>query len=161
MKNNITIAGLITTASLFALIGVALADNKMMDDSLHGSMMPSSVMMMHPPRPMVLTVSNSGHGLLRGVVTSVATSSISVASWGGIWTVTMAANTTIVPSNGLSGIAVGDYVGVSGGVSGDSPMINAEYLRDWTAKSNSTMHNDSMMHSPNMTGTSSDSMTHH
>ena len=135
-------AGLMVLA--LAVTGVAFAADSMMHSSDTMMPKPSSLMMMHPPKPMVLMISSNGKGLLRGVVKSMGVSSITVATWGGIWTVNMNDNTTIAPSDNISAIAVGDFVGVSGMVSEDSPTITAERVRDWTAKS-AMMHNDKMM----------------
>ncbi len=153
-----TLGGIGLLIAAFAVVSVVFAQDAMQgkDAMMHkDTTMPSSMMMMHPPKPMVLTVSASGHGLLRGVVKSVTTSSISVAAWGGIWTVNITNNTIVTPSSGLSAIAAGDFVGVSGSVSEDSPTINADYVRDWSAKA-------AMMKSDHMMGaTTSDSMMHH
>ena len=140
MKHKLIAAGSFILALSF--IVPVLAQTTTGTVTMHGSdgtMMPSSVMMMHPPKPMVLTVSTSGHGLLRGVVESVGTSSLTVAAWGGTWTVTVPVGTIVSPSSDLSKVAVGDFVGATGMVSENAPILVADYVRDWTMK-------DAMMH---------------
>ena len=128
---------------VFAVAGIVLAQNSM----------PSSLMMMHPPKPMILTVGANGHGILRGVVESVATSSLTVAAWGGTWTVNIGSNAMMTPANGLGAIVAGDFVGVSGMVSEDGPIITADHVRDWSTK-------HTMMKDEHMMSTSTNSTAH-
>ena len=148
--------------SLLLFAGIAFAADKAMtgDAMMHkDSMVPSSMMMMHPPAPMILSVTNDGMGRLRGVVASVNATSLTIAAWGGIWTINTDTNTNMLPSGSmLSDIKVGDYVGVIGKVSEDAPTITATIVRDWTAKS--AMMHDTMMKKDKMMATSSDSMMH-
>lgn len=144
MNIKYKILGGVGLVGIFVAAGIALAEN---------SAMPSSKMMMHPPKPMILTVGANGHGLLRGVVESVGTSSLTVAAWGGTWTVNIGNNAMVTPSNGLGAIAVGDFVGVSGMVSEDGPVITADHVRDWSTK-------HMMMKNEHMMGTSTNSGTH-
>jgi hypothetical protein len=115
--------------------------------------------MMHPPAPMILNVNPSGKGTIRGVVASVSATSITVAGWGGIWTIQTNANTNILPSGvSLSGIKVGDYVGAMGTVSENGPTMTATSLRDRTMKSATMNGSDKIKkHGDAMTNTS---MTH-
>ncbi|MDE1925340.1 MAG: hypothetical protein KGH79_04160 [Patescibacteria group bacterium] len=153
--NKKLIAGIISVTALVSFAGVALAAS-MTGDSMHsGTAMPSSMMMMHPPAPMILMVSNDGMGRIRGVVASVNTTSITVAGWGGVWTITPDTNITMLPAgSSLSDIKVGDYVGAIGKVSEDAPSITATIIRDWTAAKHAMMHSDSMM------GSTTGSMAH-
>lgn len=93
----------------------------------------------HTPKPpMVLDVNPNGGVLLRGTVESVGSSSLVVKSWGGNWTIKVSSSTEIHPKttgNSLSGIEVGDFVGVLGQVSiSETLTINARLVRDWTEK---------------------------
>ena len=139
--------------SLFGFTGLALAQSSMTHDAMQKTTRPSS-MTMHPPAPMILTISASGEGRIRGVVTSVGANTLTIASWGGVWTITISNATIILPKNDFSKIAVGDYVGASGMVSEDGPTMAAEYLRNWTTKREAMMKEDRMM------ATSSASMVH-
>ncbi len=135
--------------SLLLFTGIAFAaENAMTGDSMmhKDSMAPSSMMMMHPPAPMILTVTGDGVGKLRGVVTSVNATSLTIAAWGGVWSINTNANTNMLPSGSmLANIKVGDYVGVIGMVSEDGPTISATTVRDWTTKHDAMMKKDSMM----------------
>lgn len=130
--------------SAFVAAGIALAQN---------AGMPSGVMMMHPPKPMILTVGSNGHGLLRGVVESVSSSSLTVAAWGGTWTVNIGNDTIVNLSKGLGAIEVGDFIGALGNVSEDGPIMTADYVRDWSTK-------HMMMKDEHMMGTSTSPTTH-
>ena len=151
-------------AALFAS-SVAFAETSMMGDAMHKSM-PSSMMMMRPPAPMILSVEGNGKGRLRGVVASVSTTSITVATWGGLWTISTTGDTQVMPTKmTFSEIKVGDYVGAMGMVSEDSPMLTATLIRDFTDKKSmmqdsmkkgATMKDDRMMSS----STGSGSMMH-
>jgi hypothetical protein len=152
MKRNIQMSVVGIAGSLLLFAGIAFAaENAMTGDAMHsGSAMPSS-MMMHPPAPMILSVTNAGMGRLRGVVASVNATSLTIAAWGGIWTINTDANTNMLPSGSmLSDVKVGDYVGVIGKVSEDAPTITATIVRDWTTKS--AMMHDSMMKKDTTTG---------
>ena len=71
MKKKIIGFGLMV-ASIGAFASVALAATLGGDAMVHkDSTMPSSVMMMHPPAPMILNINSDGMGRLRGVVASV------------------------------------------------------------------------------------------
>lgn len=91
----------------------------------------------HPA--MILEVNSKGKILLRGTVESVASSTLTLKSWGGTWTVKTSSDTKIQPkANGtstLSAFEKGDFVGVSGQVSEtENFTVNAKILRDWTIK---------------------------
>lgn len=90
------------------------------------------------PAPMVAQVDENGNALVRGVVQSVNTNWITIASWGGTWNVRTTGNSTVTPvgTNGggdVSGITPGDFVGVEGTVASDQVWtVNASVVRDWT-----------------------------
>lgn len=96
--------------------------------------------MMHPPAPMILIVNSDGTGRLRGVVSAVSSTSLTVAAWGGPWIVSATSNTKTLGTNALSEIKVGDYVGAMGLVSEDAPSMTATIIRDWTTKHDAMMH---------------------
>ncbi|MBI3573994.1 hypothetical protein HY090_03005 [Candidatus Kaiserbacteria bacterium] len=154
MKKKL-LSGALSVIALVSFAGIALAAETTTGDSMHsGNAMPSSMMMMHPPAPMILTVSNDGMGRIRGVVASVSATSITIAGWGGVWTITPDSNATMLPvGSALSDIKVGDYVGAIGKVSEDTPSMTATVIRDWTAK-------HAMMHSDSMMGSTTGSMAH-
>lgn len=166
MKNKVIImSGGIAVFTSFAIAGIALAASMtggvaMQGDSMmHNDKTPSSMMMMHPPAPMILTVTGDGTGRLRGVVVSVSATSTTVAGWGGIWTIHVVSDTKMLPKGtSLSDIKVGDFIGAMGTVSEDSPTMTASIIRDWTAKA--AMMHDSTMKGDHMMATSSGAMMH-
>ncbi len=159
MKRNIQ-KGVVGAAGSFLLFaGIAFAaENAMTGDAMmqkdtmmkKDSMMPSSMMMMHAPAPMILSVTNDGMGRVRGVVASVNATSLTIAAWGGMWTITTDSYTKMLPAgSGMADIKVGDYVGVVGMVSENSPTITATTVRNWTTKHDAMMmkKSDAMMSS--------------
>jgi hypothetical protein len=90
------------------------------------------------PAPMVTTIDASGNILIRGVVQSVGTDSLTLAGWGGTYTIRTTADTTVAPvgvngAGDVSGIMPGDFVGVDGVVAPDQVWtVNAADVRDWT-----------------------------
>lgn len=141
--NNVKVMAGSVAVIVLAMSSVAFAES-MSGDAMHTSSMPSSMMMMHPPAPMILSVENNGKGRLRGVVSSVTSTSITVATWGGNWTISTTGDTQILPSKiTFSEIKVGDYVGAIGTVSEDAPSLTATLIRDFTDKKNAMMQ-DSM-----------------
>ena len=159
MKNKaMVLSGGVALLVSFAVAGIALAAEMNGGSTMRGdSMKPSSVTMMHPPAPMIVTISASGQGRARGVVTSVGANSLTIATWGGAWTINVTSSTVVAPQNDLSKIAVGDFIGVMGVVSQESPTITADYIRGWTVK-NAMMHSDTIMKKDHMTSTSTDAM---
>ena len=145
MKNKILASGGgVLLLMSFAVAGIALAAEMTGGAAMHTDSMKPSSMMMHPPAAMIVTINNDGTGRLRGVVASVSTNSITVATWGGVWTINADTNAAMLPKgSSLSDIKVGDYVGASGKVSEDSPTLTATVIRDWTAKT--AMMHDTMM----------------
>ena len=152
MKRILLVAGSVGVVFAMTIAGTALAAESMSGSMHADTMKPSAAMMMHPPAPMVLSIDINGMGRIRGVVTSVGTDTIMIAAWGGTWTITSDGATSVFPrGSSLSDIHVGDFVGVMGMVSEDSPMVAATLIRDWSSKG-------AMMHAGAMTG--SDSMPH-
>lgn len=92
-----------------------------------------------PQSPAEMTVQIGPHGnvLLRGTLMSVtASSTLTVKSWGGTWTVNVPSGARVVPENGsLANFKAGDFVGVQGMISPNSSdwTVTAEIVRDWTA----------------------------
>lgn len=89
------------------------------------------------PAAMVLQASSDGTVLIRGTVQAVTPSMITISSWGGLWMIRSTAATTVIPagsgSGDLSGIAVGDFVGINGSLARDQIYtIDATLIRDWT-----------------------------
>ena len=135
-KSSLMIGGS-TAALLFATAGIAFAAEMMNDggivkDKMTSTSAPSSMMMMHPPAPMILTVSPEGMGRIRGVVSAVGANSLTVAGWGGMWTINITSSTKVTPD--LGSIKVGDYVGAMGSISEDGPTMTADIVRKWETK---------------------------
>lgn len=87
----------------------------------------------------VVEINANGKILLRGTITSVASSSFAVKSWGGVWTVYVASDTELYPKvtgiNDLSYFKVGDMIGVRGSVVENATLtINARLVRNWTER---------------------------
>lgn len=87
----------------------------------------------------VVEINANGKILLRGTVTSVASSSLAVKSWGGSWTVNVASDTEIYPkvtgTSDLTYFKVGDIVGVKGSVVENATLtVNARLVRNWTER---------------------------
>ncbi len=90
-----------------------------------------------------LNVEDNGKVLLRGVVESVASGTIKVKSWGGVWTIITPSGAELLPWQMSKGkvrvdhFRVGDLVGVQGWMSSAEPLtITASTVR------NRTDHND-------------------
>ena len=88
---------------------------------------------------MILEVNKNGKILLRGTVESVASSTLTLKSWGGTWTIKTSSDTKIHPKvNGtstLSAFETGDFVGVIGQISEtENFTVNAKIIRNWTLK---------------------------
>lgn len=91
----------------------------------------------------VVQIGPEGNALLRGTVSAVGTNSITVSSWGGLWTVVLGADTQVMPKSTttpLGMIKQGDFVGVNGKVDTTQPWtINAKVVRDQTAEQSMNM----------------------
>ena len=86
---------------------------------------------------MSVTITNSGNAHIKGTVTAVTSSTISVSSWGGTWVVNTQGAT--IPG-GLAQIIVGDTVMVNGAVT-TGMNIQAKTITDKTKPQNT---NDAM-----------------
>ncbi len=85
---------------------------------------------------MVLQVGPSGRVLMRGTIVSTSSGVVTVASWGGNWTVNVGTSAQILPvavGNDLTQFKTGDFIGVQGTVSKSAGWtIDATLVRDWT-----------------------------
>ena len=148
MKKSIVSVGAVL-AGLGLLAGVAFAEDSGESGSLHraqpgmmGTAAPTNSQgmrmmgegMMKPPKPVEVTITAKGDITLRGTVQSVSSTSLTVKTWGGVWTINIGPSTTLLPTNDLSKMLVGDFVGVIGTVSQDSQTVAATYVRDWVTK---------------------------
>jgi len=117
---------MIGMVGLLAAAGVAFAET----DSI-GSTAESA-----RPKPMVLEVGPGGKVLMRGIVGSVSTTSLTVKSWGGDWIVQVSGSSEILPkAANLVDFKQGDFVGVQGVVNQSANWtVDAEIVRDWTAR---------------------------
>lgn len=85
--------------------------------------------------PMSVNIGTNGHATLRGTVTAVSASSLSVKSWGGVWTIKIDSATKVTPHagavNDVSDIKVGNSVSVNGTASADGAWtISAKTVND-------------------------------
>lgn len=88
------------------------------------------------PQPMVLEVGPGGKVLMRGTVGSVSTTSLTVKSWGGDWTVNVLTAAEVLPEgHRIPDFKVGDFVGVHGSVNQRANWtIDARIVRNWTVR---------------------------
>lgn len=85
------------------------------------------------PAPMVLSIGNGGTALIRGVVTAISGTGVTIATWGGSWQIAVTPYTQVIPTSGVAAIHVGDFVGADGVIASHSDFtVNASVLRDWT-----------------------------
>jgi len=127
----------VVAAVLTGATSLVLAENNMMGQDTSSLMMPTTSMVdTFRPQPMVLQVGPEGKVLLRGIVSAVGASSLTVKSWGGDWIVNVHSSARVLPENAtLSQFAVGDFVGAQGMVNQSALWtIDATLVRDWTAK---------------------------
>ncbi len=141
-KKYIIIAGA-TVAILAGAVSLAFAENN--------GMMPSATSMhiteMHGDGGQlpVLQVGPKGEVLMRGTVSAVGATSLTVKSWGGDWTINVSTDTKLLPGTGISQFTVGEFVGIQGVVSQtDSWTVAARLVRDWSPKK-ATDTNNTMM----------------
>jgi hypothetical protein len=84
----------------------------------------------------IIQVGAAGKVLFRGTIASISSTTLTVNSWGGTWTIDVASGASILPAaaNGsISQFSTGDFVGVQGTVSQSANWtINATLVRDWT-----------------------------
>ena len=113
-----------------AMTGVAFAQTASTTTS--GAVSPTVI----SSQQMVLQVSPAGKVLLRGTIDSVSTTSITVKSWGGDWTVNVPASAEMMPKDAtLSSFKQGDFIGVQGIVNTSANWtVDATLVRDWTAR---------------------------
>lgn len=91
------------------------------------------------PAPSVVEIDATGNVLIRGVVESVDTHTLTITSWGGTWTILTGGNTSIIPqptsgtAGDISQVSVGDFVGIEGVMATDqSVTAYAALIRNWT-----------------------------
>jgi hypothetical protein len=86
----------------------------------------------------VVSINKDGKALVRGTIDALANGTITVKSWGGDWTVNVAADTQVLPvetGNDIAKFQVGDYVGAQGMINqGAQWTMDATLVRDWTYK---------------------------
>ncbi len=89
-----------------------------------------------PAQPMVFDANAAGKVLMRGTIASLGANSLTVNSWGGVWTVNLASGAQILPvaaGTGLSQFKTGDFVGVQGTIDQTASWtVSATLVRDWT-----------------------------
>ncbi|MDO8530403.1 MAG: DUF5666 domain-containing protein [bacterium] len=101
---------------------------------LSGMLLTATVAFAVNGSPMSLNITESGNVHLKGTVSAVSGSTVSVTSWGGTWTVNTLGAT--IPS-GLTEVKVGDHVKVNGKITGGM-NITATTLTDHTKNPNET-----------------------
>jgi hypothetical protein len=82
---------------------------------------------------MMVSVNPAGRATIQGKVTAISSSSVSIASWGGTWTVNFSGNVKAKYGQKLplSSIKVGDVVTASGKISNNGGLtIDAVSIRD-------------------------------
>ena len=84
---------------------------------------------------MILQVGPHGEVLLRGTVSVVGTTSLTVKSWGGDWVVNISSASKLMPETTMAQFKVGDFVGIQGAVNQTASWtVDAKLVRNWTAK---------------------------
>ena len=87
--------------------------------------------LMRGGKEVVLTVSSNGDTVLRGVVTAVSSNTLSVKTWGGVWTIDLSKLPSGFQQTDASKIVVGDFVGVNGIMDQTTQIIVAKVARIW------------------------------
>lgn len=89
--------------------------------------------------PVIVTISPRGDVLMRGTIESITDGTLTIKSWGGIWTVkTNLATEVIGPTNTLADFKVGDIAGVRGEMAHDTSFtIDAKTIRAWGHRTDS------------------------
>jgi hypothetical protein len=130
-KKIFAVAGSIATASLLAAALVASAQTT--------TVAPASTVA-NPSQ--VLNIGEKGNVLLRGTIASISHGTITVNSWGGVWTINIPSSASIYPvgtTDYTTQFQVGDFVGLEGTVSTSANWtINATFVRDWTYRATLT-----------------------
>jgi len=85
------------------------------------------------PAPMILNVEANGHVVIRGTVASASANTITINSWGGLWTIRVTGASSIIGAANLGSIPVGNFVGVDGFLAQNQAYtVDATVVRDWT-----------------------------
>ena len=96
---------------------------------------PESGSSIHPIRETVVEINQHGKATLRGSITAIASSTLSIRSWGGIWKINMDDRTEFIPKEGATSLALGDFIGVQGTVATSTDWtIHARLVRNWSEK---------------------------
>lgn len=99
---------------------------------------PTPMPVMHKEARNIVQIGSGGSALIRGMVSAVGATSITVSSWGGDWTINVTAETKMVPKSTSSQLALirpGDFVGVNGKIDTTRPWtITARVVRDTDAE---------------------------
>jgi hypothetical protein len=94
----------------------------------------ASVALAQANAQMSVGINANGKANVTGVVQSVASSSLTIKSWGGTWTVNVTGTTNVNPHvgavNDLSNVKVGDTVSVQGTAASDSLTLTATSIND-------------------------------
>ncbi len=87
--------------------------------------------LMRGGKEVVLTVASNGDTVLRGVVTAVSNNTLSVKTWGGVWTIDLSKLPSGFQQTDAAKIVVGDFVGVHGIMDQTTQIIVAKVARVW------------------------------
>lgn len=89
--------------------------------------------------PVIVTISPRGDVLMRGTIESVTADTLTIKSWGGVWTVKTSPVTEVIgPTNTLADFKVGDIAGVRGDMAHDASFtIEAKTVRAWGHRTDS------------------------
>ncbi len=114
-------------------LGNMLGDNSQNDDRGMGDGVKADKKgrLMRGGKEVVLTVASNGDTVLRGVVTAISGSSLSVKTWGGVWTIDLSKLPSGFQQTDAAKIKVGDFVGVNGIMDQTTQIIVAKFERIW------------------------------
>jgi hypothetical protein len=134
-KKIIASVSIIASLAAFTTILVASAQTASTTPPASSSS-PASTSLPVKSERQVLLIGPEGRVLMRGTIASVGNGSLTVNSWGGVWTVNVGSGTKILPAaagNDLTKFQTGDFVGIQGTVSRSANWtIDATLVRDWT-----------------------------
>lgn len=87
--------------------------------------------LMRAGKEVILKVESNGDTVLRGVVTAISSNTLSVKTWGGVWTIDLSKLPSGFQQNEAAKIKVGDFVGVNGIMDQTTQIIVAKFARVW------------------------------
>ena len=138
MNQKYIVAGASALVGVLSVAGVALAregDAMRIPSQGQSSMIaPEHTNQQTYPKPLELTINPKGDVTLRGKVQSVGSSTLTIKTWGGLWTIDIPVGASVTPKD-ISTFIVGDFVGVVGTASMDSQIVTAKVVRSWGTKS--------------------------